>query len=155
MHSSSKFTAQDGLNFFANHLRAGVPSALGAECQAIRHTALWGPLEALSSQSRPNSAVRCASMIHTDAQHVPIIDKPGTTSIGALFFLDPQILQRCVTCHTFWRECSCSTNVLRTFVGYEQLHSRGVFWRIRGGLGDSWKRGTDNPRDLIFGRIRA
>ena len=33
----------------------------------------------------------------------------------------------------------------------EQLHSRGVFWRIRGGLpgavglGDSWKRGTDNP----------
>ena len=30
-----------------------------------------------------------------------------------------------VTCHTFWRECSCSV--------VEQLHSRVVFWRIRGG----------------------
>ena len=52
----------------------------------------------------------------------------------------------------------------------EQLHARGVFWRIRGGppggaagsagapaavvLRDSRKRGTDNPHDLIFWRIR-
>ena len=47
-------------------------------------------------KSRPNSAVRCASMIHTDAQHVPIIDKPGTRlipqALGHLF-LDPRILQ--------------------------------------------------------------
>ena len=54
------------------------------------------------------------------------------------------------------------TTTLTLFV--EQLHSRVVFWRIRGGppgggaggaggaaavgLGDSWKRGTDNPHDL-------
>jgi hypothetical protein len=64
-----------------------------------------------------------------------------------------------VTCHTFWRECSCCRR---------QLHSRRVFWRIRGGppggaagsapaaveLGDSWQRGTDNPHDFIFWRIR-
>jgi len=47
----------------------------------------------------------------------------------------------------------------------------GVFWRIRGGLpgggagaaggpaavglGDAWKRGTDNPHDLVLGRIRG
>ena len=34
----------------------------------------------------------------------------------------------------------------------EQLHSRGVFWRIHGG--NSWQRNTDNPHDLMFWRIR-
>ena len=49
----------------------------------------------------------------------------------------------------------------------EQLHSRGVFWRIRGGppggaaggarrrwAVGSWHRGTDNPHDVVFWRIR-
>ena len=33
-----------------------------------------------------------------------------------------------------------------------------VFWRIRAaavGLGNSWQRGTDNPHDVVFWRIRG
>ena len=57
----------------------------------------------------------------------------------------------------------------------EQLHSRSVFWRIRGGppgggadsagaaaggaaaegLGAPWQRGNDNLHDLMFWRIRT
>ena len=33
-----------------------------------------------------------------------------------------------------------------------------VFWKIRAaavGLGNSWQRGTDNPHDVVFWRIRG